>query len=255
MPDAITLRNITIPEDRRSSAIWIAIILSAVIHLGSMFGASAFKPAAVKPGEDLIQVDVYDITRRPEVTRVIPKQELGGGGPGPADAGTMSYTPSGTPDGPTIDLKAALDRGPSQAKIDLNRYEIDRSGGGLDMVYLGGKGSSQSTDEILSQPAIALTRAPGRGGGDGRGVPGVPQPAAQLTIEHRELAKPAARPSSSREPGPAQGRSARLARHELLGCRSDFPTRDNQEARTAVPEVGDRAPDLRHGCCPHLGTA
>jgi TonB family protein len=193
MPDAITLRNITIPEDRRSSAIWIAIILSAVIHLGSMFGASAFKPAAVKPGEDLIQVDVYDITRRPEVTRVIPKQELGGGGPGPADAGTMSYTPSGTPDGPTIDLKAALDRGPSQAKIDLNRYEIDRSGGGLDMVYLGGKGSSQSTDEILSQPAIALTRAPGRGGGDGRGVPGVPQPAAQLTIEHRELAKPAAR--------------------------------------------------------------
>jgi len=195
MPDGIALRNIAIYEDRRSSAIWTAIILSAVIHLGSMFGASVFKPAAVKPGEDLIQVDVYDITRRPEVAKVVPRQEVGGGGePGPADANTMSYTPSGTPDGPTIDLKAALDRGPSQAKIDLSRYEIDRSGGGMDMVYLGGKGGSQSTDEILSQPAIALTRAPGRGGGgDGRGVPGIPQPAAQLTIEHRELAKPTAR--------------------------------------------------------------
>jgi TonB family protein len=195
MPDAIALRNIAIYEDRRSSAIWIAIILSAVIHLGSMFGASTFKPAAVKPGEDLIQVDVYDITRRPEVAKMVPKQETGGGGgPGAADANTMSYTPSGAPDGPTIDLNAALDRDPSQAKIDLSRYEIDRSGAGMDMVYLGGKGGSQSTDEILSQPAIALTRAPGRGGsGDGRGVPGIPQPAAQLTIEHRELAQPTAR--------------------------------------------------------------
>lgn len=195
MPQEIALQNITIHEDRRSSAIWIAIILSALIHLGSMFGTSVFKPAAAKPGEDLIQVNVYDITRRPEVAKVIPRQELGGGGgPGAADASTMSYTPSGAPDGPTIDLQAALDRGPSQAKIDLSRYELDRSGGGMDMVYLGGKGGSQSTDEILSQPAIALTRAPGRGGGgDARGVPGIPQPTAQLTIEHRELATPTAR--------------------------------------------------------------
>jgi len=191
----IALRNITIYDDRRSPAIWIAIILSALVHLGSMFGASAFRPAAVTAGEDLIQVDVYDITRRPEVAKVIPKTEMGGGGgPGPADAAAMSYTPSGAPDGPTIDLQSALDRGPSQAKIDLSRYELDRSDGGMDMVYLGGKGGSQSTDEILAQPAIALTRAPGRaGGGDARGVPGIPQPTAQLTIEHRELAKPTAR--------------------------------------------------------------
>ncbi len=196
MPQGIALRNITIYEDRRSSTIWIAVVLSALVHLGSVVGASAFKPAAVTSGEELIQVDVYDITRRPEVARVIPRPELGGdGSPGPTDAGAMSYTPSGAPDGPTIDLQAALDRGPSQAKIDLSRYELDRSGGGMDMVYLGGKGSSLSTDEILSQPAIAMTRAPGRsdGSGDGRGVPGIPQPAAQLTIEHRELAKPAAR--------------------------------------------------------------
>ena len=195
MSEGIALRDIAIYEDHRSSAIWIAVILSALLHLGSMFGASAFRPAAVESGEELIQVDVYDITRRPEVARMIPKQELGGGVPGSADASMMSYTPSGAPDGPTIDLQAALDRGPSQAKIDLSRYELDRSGGGMDMVYLGGKGGSQSTDEILSQPAIAMTRAPGRGGGsgDGRGVPGIPQPSAQLTIEHRELAKPAAR--------------------------------------------------------------
>lgn len=195
MSPGIALRKITVYEDRRSSAIWLAIVLSALLHLGTMLGASIFRPAMVKSNEELIQVDVYDITRRPEVARVIPKLEMGGGGgPGPTDARTMSYTPSGAPDGPTIDLKTALDRSPSQARIDLNRYELDRSGDGMDMVYLGGKGSSQSTDEILSQPSIALTRAPGGSrGGDGRGVPGIPQPTAQLTIEHRELAKPAER--------------------------------------------------------------
>jgi TonB family protein len=195
MPALAAVRNITIFEERRSPAIWIAVVISALLHLGTMFGASVFRPAAVASGEDLIQVDVYDITRRPEVARVMPKQYPGGGGgPGPADAGTMSYTPSGTPDGPTIDLKTALDRDPSQAKIDMGRYELDRSGGGMDMVYLGGKGGSQSTDEILSQPAIALTHAPGRGGGgDGRGLPGIPQPTAQLTMGRHELATPAAR--------------------------------------------------------------
>jgi len=192
MYQGMHIRNITIYEEPRSRTIWIAVILSALIHLGSMFGASTLKPAAVTYGEQLIQVSVYDITRRPEVAKVLPKQELGGG-PGPADASMMSYTPSGVPDGPTIDLQAALDRGPSQAKIDLNRYELDRSGDGMDVVYLGGKGGSQSTDEILSQPSIALTRAPGRGGGSGSGVPGIPQPTAQLTIEHRDLAKPIAR--------------------------------------------------------------
>jgi len=191
----ITLRNVRIYEERRSPVIWIAVGLSAALHLGTMLGASVFKPVARTTVEDLIQVDVFDITRRPEVAKVVPKRELGGGGgSGPADASLMSYTPSGTPDGPTIDLKTALDRGPSQAKIDLSRYELDRSGSDMDMVYLGGKGGSQTTDEILSQPAIALTRAAGRGGGgDSRGVPGIPQPTAQqLTIEHRELAKPAA---------------------------------------------------------------
>jgi len=194
VPAGIAVRKITIYEERKSPVIWIAIVISALLHLGTMFGASVFRPAAVAPGEDLIQVDVYDITRRPEVARVIPRQNAGGGGgSGPADAGAMSYTPSGAPDGPTIDLRAALDRGPSQAKIDMGRYALDRSDGGMDMVYLGGKGGSQSTDEILSQPAIALTHAPGRGGGDGRGVPGIPQPTAQLTMERHELAKPAAR--------------------------------------------------------------
>jgi TonB family protein len=194
MPAGIAVRHITIYEEHKSPVIWIAIVLSALLHLGSMFGASVIRPAAIARGEDLIQVDVYDITRRPEVARALPKQEPGGGGgPGPADAGAMSYTPSGAPDGPTIDLQAALDRGPSQAKIDLGRYELDRSVGGMDVVYLGGKGGSQSTDEILAQPAIALTRSPGRGGGDGRGMPGIPQPTAQLTMERHELATPAAR--------------------------------------------------------------
>jgi TonB family protein len=177
-------------EERRSPFLWIAIALSAALHLGSMFGASGVKPPAARAGDELVQVSVYDITRRPEVAKVIPKQDLGGGGGGPEGASMMSYTPSGVPDGPTIDLQSALDRGPSQAKIDLGRYELDRTGSGMDVVYLGGEGGSQSTSEILSQPSIALTRAPGGGsGGPGRGFPGIPQPEAQLTIEHRPLAK------------------------------------------------------------------
>jgi len=191
MYPAISIRKINIYEEKPSAVIWIAVLISAALHFGGMFGASAFKHTAVRTGEELIQVSVYDITRRPEVAKVLPKQELGGGGgQGGSDARMMSYTPSGVSEGPTIDLQAALDRGPSQAKIDLNRYELDRSGDGMDMVYLGGKGGSQSTDEILSQPSIALTRTPGGGtGGSGRGVPGIPQPQAQLTIEHRQLAK------------------------------------------------------------------
>jgi TonB family protein len=225
--------------------IWIAVALSAAIHLGVMFGASIFRPAAVSAGEELVQVNVYDITRRPEVVRVIPKHQLAGGtGPGPTDPGTLSYTPSGTPDGPTIDLKAALDRDPSQAKIDLNRYELDRSGGGMDMVYLGGKGGSQSTEEILAQPAIALTRAPGRGGGgDSRGVPGIPQPAAQLTIEHRELAQPAARslPSPSGQELPqVEAPVARGSNFSVAG-----PISQREITRKLVPRYPKWALDRR----------
>jgi TonB family protein len=195
VPQDIALRSFSIHEDRRSWVIWIAVIISALLHLGIMTGASVARPASVSAGDQLIQVDVYDITRRPEVAKVIPKQEMGGGGaPGPADASTMSYTPSGAPEGPTIDLKTALERDQSQARIDLSRYELDRSGSDMDMVYLGSKGGSQSTAEILAQPAIALTHASGRaGGGDDRGAPGIPQPTAQLTLEHHELAQPIAR--------------------------------------------------------------
>ncbi|MBM3313722.1 energy transducer TonB [candidate division WOR-3 bacterium] len=190
MSQAITVRNLTIYEEPRSRTIWLAVLISALLHLSTVLIGAGLRRAALTAGEELVQVSVYDITRRPEVAKVLPKAELTGGGPGPADAVAMSYTPSGAPDGPTIDLKTALDRGPSQAKIDLNRFELDRSGS-MDVVYLGGKGGSQSTDEILSQPAIALTRAPGTGSGaPGRGMPGVPQPEAQLTIEHRTLAKP-----------------------------------------------------------------
>ncbi len=246
MSPGIALRKITVYEDRRSSAIWLAIGLSALLHLGSMFGASVFRPAAVRPGEELIQVDVYDITRRPEVAKVIPRQELGGGGtsPGPADAGAMSYTPSGAPDGPTIDLASALDRGPSQAKIDLSRYELDRSGGGMDMVYLGGKGGAQSTDEILAQPSIALTRAPGGSGvGGGRGVPGIPQPSAQLTIEHRELATPAARclpTAGSQEPPRVETPVSRGTNFSVAG-----PISQREITRKLVPHYPKWALDRR----------
>jgi TonB family protein len=95
-------------------------------------------------------------------------------------------------------MSASLERDQSQAKIDLDRYELDRGEGGMDVIRLGGDGSSKSTDEILSQPKVQLARGlGGRGSGTGiaglRGYPGVAQPQAQMSIEHRALEKPAAR--------------------------------------------------------------
>lgn len=203
MSKEVAIRHIVLFEEkRRSRTLWLTIAISAFLHLGTMLLISAFRPAAHRSTEELIQVSVYDITRRPEVAKVVPKQELtGGGGFGPTGTDQLSYTPSAPAEGPTIDLKTALERNPSQAKIDLNRYELDRSGA-MDVVYLGGQGSSQSTEEILSQPAIALTRARSGSSGPARGLPGVPRQEPQLTIEHRPLAKTPAR--TLPEPLPTQ---------------------------------------------------
>jgi TonB family protein len=91
-------------------------------------------------------------------------------------------------------MSASLERDNTQAKIDLDRYELDR-GEGVDVIRLGGTNSTKSTDEILSQPKVELARGLGRpGSGTGlRGMPGVAAPSPQLTIESRTLAKPTAR--------------------------------------------------------------
>jgi len=139
------------------------------------------------------EVSFMDVTYRPEVAKILSKAALAGGG-GAADAGPTPTYASGvaSEEVPAIDMSATLERDNSQAKIDLDRYELDR-GEGMDVIQLGGKGSEMSTDEILAQPKVQLSRGLGRGSGPGiglRGMPGVPAPQAQLTIEHRALSTP-----------------------------------------------------------------
>jgi len=173
----------------RSSYIDFALLISVVAHAGMIVGFSRATPAS-GPCYDLQEVTFMDVTYRPEVAQVLSKIAPGGGGDA-SDA--AAYGPGSTytdEDVPALDLNSTLDRDNSQAKIDLDRYELDR-GDGLGTIRLGGEGSGKSNDEILAQPRVALNRGPGRGPGTPglRGFPGVPQPEAQLTIEHRPLAK------------------------------------------------------------------
>ncbi len=175
----------------------IAVVSSIVLHAGMLL---LFGRAGPQQHEyaDLHEVTFMDVTYRPEVAKVLARIAPGGGGASNLpDAPVPTYASGIAADElSAIDLDATLDRDPSQAKIDLDRYELDR-GEGLDVVRLGGSGSDMSTEEILSQPRVALARGLGRDGKAGpgglRGYPGVRAPEAQLKIEHRALAKPAAR--------------------------------------------------------------
>lgn len=183
-------------EERGIHRIDAAIVLSMLLHVGVFFLAS--RPARVsQSAADLQEVSFMDVTYRPEVAKLLPRAAVsGGGGTAEADpADASAYAPSVTrEDVAAIDLSASLERDNSGAKIDLDRYDLDR-GDGMDVIRLGG-GTSKSTDEILAQPRVELSRGlarSGHGGTDLRGIPGVPQPQAQLSIESRPLAKPAAR--------------------------------------------------------------
>jgi TonB family protein len=183
-------------EEKGIRRVDAAIFLSILLHAGMLLLAS--RPAP-KLGEavDMKEVTFMDVTYRPEVAQILAKSAIPGGG-GTADVGSTAPTyASGvsSEEVAPIDMSASLERDRSQAKIDMDRYELDR-GEGMDVIQLGGQGSEKSTDEILAQPKVQLARGLSRGGPNSgllRGMPGVPQPSAQLTIEHRALAKPAAR--------------------------------------------------------------
>ena len=187
-------------EDKGVHGIEIALILSVVLHAGGMFLAS--RPARVtETAADLQEVSFMDVTYRPEVARVLAKSAIpGGGGGGDAATGgqsgpnTATYSSGVSSDEVApIDLSASLNRDNSQAKIDVSRYEYDH-GEGMDVIRLGGSSGAKSTDEILAQPKVELSRGLSRGTGTGlRGMPGVAAPTAQLSIESRPLAKPTAR--------------------------------------------------------------
>ncbi len=182
-------------ESKRYRGTEIAIAISVLLHAIGLILASRPAPEA-STAADLQEVSFMDVTYRPEVAKILAKTEIpGGGGTDAATATAPTYSAGIAADEvPAIDLSAKLERDNSQAKIDLDRYELDR-GDNINVIRLGGSGSTKSTEEILAQPKVELSRSLGRGSGTGlRGVPGIPQPTAQLTIESRPLAKPAARP-------------------------------------------------------------
>lgn len=142
---------------------------------------------------DLNQVSFIDQTYRPEVAKILPKSPV----PTGSERGTVPEMPTlvgsqggggGSED--AIDLSNKLDR--SQAQIDLNRYEIDRTGQ-LDVIRIGKQSEAKSTDEILLEKPVQLSK----GLGHGTGVPGLtgyPGVAVfqepQIQIEHKSLEKP-----------------------------------------------------------------
>ncbi len=188
-------------EEKGLRGIDISVAVSVVLHAALLLAFSRATPRARRTSEDLKQVTFMDVTYRPEVAQLLPKAAFtGGGGSSNLPEAPVPTYASGVAaeEVPAIDMSATLERDQSQASIDLDRYELDRGEGGLDVIRLGGSSSGKSTEEILAQPKVELARGlGGRGSGTGlpglAGYPGVAQPQAQLSIEHRALEKPAAR--------------------------------------------------------------
>ncbi len=173
----------------------IALLISAILHTGVILLVSRLKPTA-SADWDLNEISFMDVTYRPEVAKVISPSSASPGGKMENFESERSINYPSTPAGPVdevapIDLSATLERSPSQARINLDRYEVGGSED-MDVIKIGGVGSSRSTEEILAQAPIVLSRG-GAGSGMGlRGMPGVPQQLEQpqLTIEHRPVSKP-----------------------------------------------------------------
>ena len=187
-------------EDRPALRTYLSLVVAVALHIGGVFLIS--RPAAHgESAADLQEVSFMDVTYRPEVAKVLPKAAVpdgAGGQAAPADfgAGAPAYGSGGANESGPIDMTASIARDNSQARIDVDRYELDH-GEGMDVIRLGGTNTAKSTEEILAQPKVQLARGLARGGTGGggyglRGMPGVAQPQAQLTIEHRELSKPTA---------------------------------------------------------------
>jgi TonB family protein len=186
-------------EEKGLRGIETSIIISVVLHAVLLFLFSRPAPHRASAADDMKEVTFMDVTYRPEVAQLLPKAAIpGGGGTSDLPSAPVPTYGSNLPaeEVPAIDMSASLERDQSQAKIDLDRFEMDRSGSEMGVIRLGGEGSGKSNDEILAQPKVELARGLGRGSGQGipglRGYPGVAQPQAQLQIEHRQLAKPAA---------------------------------------------------------------
>lgn len=170
----------------------IALVISAIVHISLLLLFSRYR-ASGEAEWDLQEVTFMDVTYRPEVARVLNQNQLSSGSSGPStgDMTVPTYTAGvASEEVAPLDLSSTLERSESQARIELDRYELARDGE-MDVIRIGGKGAAQTTEEILAQAPISLSRGSGGGTGAGmglRGIPGVPQqPQPQLTIEHRPV--------------------------------------------------------------------
>ncbi|MCX7732592.1 MAG: energy transducer TonB [candidate division WOR-3 bacterium] len=196
-------------RERSLRAFEIALVISTIVHISLLLLLSRYRTSG-EAEWDLQEVTFMDVTYRPEVARVLSQNPLPAGGGG-QDAGDVAVPTYGTgvasEEVAPLDLSSTLERSESQARIELDRYELARDGE-MDVIRIGGKGAAQTTEEILAQAPISLSRGSGSGSGAGmglRGIPGVPQqPQPQLSIEHRPVA---ARARSALPPPPEQVQS------------------------------------------------
>lgn len=165
-----------------------AIVISICLHI-LLFFLFTRAQKAQRGYADINQVTFIDQTYRPQVAQILPKLPV----PAGSEKGLVPEAPTfvGGGGSDAIDLSNKLDR--SQAQIDLNRYEVDRTNSQLDVIRIGNQSESKSTDEILLEKPVQLSK----GLGHGTGVPGLtgyPGVAVyeepQIQIEHKSLEKP-----------------------------------------------------------------
>jgi TonB family protein len=169
-----------------------AIVISICLHI-LLFFLFTRAQKAQRDYADINQVTFIDQTYRPQVAKILPKSPVPAGSESGNEKGLVPETPTlvGSEPVSSIDLSNKLDR--SQAQIDLNRYEIDRTNSQLDVIRIGNQSDGKSTEEILLEKPVQLSK----GLGHGTGVPGLtgyPGVAVyeepQIQIEHKSLEKP-----------------------------------------------------------------
>jgi len=178
-----------------------AILFSIIFHV-ILFFLFSRAGRIVRNYSDIKQVTFIDQSYRPEVAKILSRAPVPASSPPGSERGITPHTTtlvSSGGEGPIneevspIDLSSKLDRG--QAVIDLNRYEVEPSGGELDVIRIGNKanGAQKSIEEILLEKPIALSQGIRTGIPGLAGLPGVRKPEEpQIKIEHRPLEKPKA---------------------------------------------------------------
>ncbi|HID32411.1 MAG TPA: energy transducer TonB [bacterium (Candidatus Stahlbacteria)] len=171
-------------RDRRLN---LSLLISIIFHTVLFFLLAGSK-SDVRSFEEIHEVTFVDQSYKPQVARVIKKGSVWGSLKEAYESQELAGAPSAPPSSEApIDLTARLDR--TQAQIDLDRVEL--SGGEMmDVIRIADRasGGMRSTEEILAQKPIEISRNLPRGAGGGAGLPGLPGLEAerpQIRIEHK----------------------------------------------------------------------